>query len=49
MGQESSPSDTYWTDEFSITEADMDRIATHIRQTGQAHDLTEIAQRVVRG
>jgi len=41
--------DTYWTDEFSITEADLDRIAAHIRETGQAHDLTELAKRVVRG
>jgi hypothetical protein len=41
--------DTYWTDEFSITEADLERIAAHIRETGQAHDLTELAKRVVRG
>jgi len=42
-------SDTYWTDEFDITIADLDRIATHIRDTGQAHDLTALARRVVRG
>ncbi|MGQ9584125.1 MAG: hypothetical protein ACUVXG_01835 [Anaerolineae bacterium] len=42
-------SDTYWTKEFEITEADLDRIAGHIEETGQAHDLTTLAQRVVRG
>jgi hypothetical protein len=41
--------DTYWTDEFEITTADLDRIATHIHETGQAHDLTALARRVVRG
>ncbi len=40
---------TYWTQEFDITEADLDRIATRIRETGQAHDLTELAKRVVLG
>ena len=39
----------YWSDEFQVTEADLDRIAAHIRETGQAHDLTELAKRVVRG
>ena len=29
--------------------ADLDRIAAHIRETGQAHDLTALARRVVRG
>ena len=42
-------SDTYWTKEFEITEADLDRIAGHIEETGQAQDLTTLAQRVVRG
>ncbi len=41
--------DRYWTDEFRITEADLERMATYIRETGQAHDLTELAKRVVRG
>lgn len=39
----------YWTDEFQVTQADLERIAAHIRETGQAHDLTELAKRVVRG
>ena len=42
-------SDAYWTNEFEITLADLDRIAAHIRKTSQAHDLTELAKRVVRG
>jgi len=42
-------SDIYWTDEFDITIADLDRIAAHIRETAQAHDLTTLARRVVRG
>ena len=41
--------DTYWTDEFQVTTADLDRIAAYIRETGLAHDLTELAKRVVRG
>lgn len=41
--------DTYWTDEFQVTVADLDRIAAYIRETGLAHDLTELAKRVVRG
>ncbi len=39
----------YWSDEFQVTQADLERIAAHIRETGQAHDLTELAKRVVRG
>jgi len=42
-------SDRYWIEEFQITQADLDRIAAHIRDTGQAHDLTALARRVVRG
>lgn len=42
-------SDRYWIDEFQVTEADLDRISDHIRKTGQAHDLTTLARRVVRG
>ncbi|RMD65814.1 hypothetical protein D6833_02355 [Candidatus Parcubacteria bacterium] len=41
--------DTYWMDEFRVTNADLERIAAYIRETGQAHDLTELAKRVVRG
>jgi len=40
---------TYWADKFGVTTADLDRIATHIRETGQARDLTALARRVVRG
>ena len=39
----------YWSDEFQVTQADLERIAAYIRETGQAHDLTELAKRVVRG
>ncbi|GAB4537276.1 MAG: hypothetical protein Kow0063_23780 [Anaerolineae bacterium] len=42
-------SDTYWTDEFSITEADLERIAAYIQETGQAHDLTTLTRRILRG
>lgn len=42
-------SNIYWIDEFEITTADLDRIATRIRETGQAHDLTALARRLVRG
>jgi len=42
-------SDRYWIEEFQVTQADLDRIAAHIRETGQAHDLTALARRVVRG
>jgi len=42
-------SDRYWIEEFQVTQADLDRIAAHIRDIGQAHDLTALARRVVRG
>jgi hypothetical protein len=42
-------SDRYWTEEFQVTEADLERIVQHVRQTGQAHELTALARRVVRG
>lgn len=42
-------SDRYWIDEFQVTEADLDHISDHIRETSQAHDLTALARRVVRG
>lgn len=42
-------SDRYWLEEFQVTEADLDRIEKHFRETGQAHDLTALARRVVRG
>ena len=42
-------SDAYWTDEFEVTLADLDRLANYIRETGRAHDLTTLAHRVVRG
>jgi hypothetical protein len=42
-------SDSYWRKEFQVTENDLDRIAGYIRETGQAHDLTTLARRVVRG
>lgn len=42
-------SDRYWLEEFQVTQADLDRIANYIRRTGQAHDLTTMARRVVRG
>lgn len=42
-------SDRYWLEEFQVTEADLNRIADHVRETNQAHDLTGLARRVVRG
>jgi hypothetical protein len=42
-------SDHYWIEEFQVTEADLDRTEDYIRETNQAHDLTALAQRVVRG
>jgi hypothetical protein len=42
-------SDRYWIEEFQVTEADLDRIEKHIQETNQAHDLTTLARRVVRG
>ncbi len=42
-------SDRYWIEEFQVTQADLDRIAAHIREMGQARDLTALARRVVRG
>ena len=42
-------SDRYWLSEFQITQVDLERIAAHVRETGQAHDLTALARRVVRG
>jgi hypothetical protein len=42
-------SDIYWTDEFDITTADLERIARRMRETCSAYDLTELAKRVVRG
>ena len=42
-------SDTYWTQEFDITEADLERIARRMRENRRAYDLTELAKRIVRG
>lgn len=39
----------YWEEEFQVTEADLDRITGHIRDTKTAYDLTTLARRVVRG
>jgi hypothetical protein len=42
-------SDRYWVEEFQVTEADLDRVAEHVRATGRAYDLTALVRRVVRG
>jgi len=42
-------SDTYWTEQFDITTADLERIVQRMRETRSAFDLTELAKRVVRG
>ena len=42
-------SDSYWREEFQVIQADLNCIATHIRETTQAHNLTALARRVVRG
>jgi hypothetical protein len=41
--------DHYWQSEFAVTEADVNRLASYIAETDQAHDLTSLARRVVRG
>ena len=41
--------DAYWANEFAITAADLDRIAAHIGETREAHDLTLLTERVIRG
>ena len=42
-------SDAYWTTEFILTEADLDRIAIFIDSSGQAQPLGTLARRVVIG
>jgi hypothetical protein len=42
-------SDRYWIEEFRVTEADLNRIESQMRETGQAYDLTGLARRLVRG
>lgn len=42
-------SDIYWAQQFQLTQADLDRTADYIYKTGQAHDLTMLARRVIRG
>ncbi|MCA9994508.1 MAG: hypothetical protein KDE56_02100 [Anaerolineales bacterium] len=42
-------SDTYWTTEFAITTADLDRLALLIESTVQAQHLSTLAKRVVAG
>ena len=41
--------ENYWTDQFQVTQADLDRIAMHIHSAGQARDLTYLARRMVQG
>lgn len=42
-------SDQYWRDEFTVTTADLERLGDFMAETRQAHDLTALAQRIVRG
>lgn len=42
-------SDEYWQNEFAVTQADMDRLATFITEAGRAQDLTVLVKRVIRG
>ena len=42
-------SDQYWRDEFVVTTADLERLSDFVVETNQAHDLTVLAQRIVRG
>jgi len=42
-------SDHYWQSEFSVTQADMDRLETYIAETSQAHELEALAKRIIRG
>lgn len=41
--------DAFWRREFRVTAADLERIGGYIHSTGQAHDLTTLARRVIRG
>lgn len=41
--------DVYWAEEFRITKADTERIASYIRRNDRAYDFTNLAKRVVRG
>lgn len=42
-------SPTHWTQEFAITQADVDRIAARMEREGCAFDLTDLARRMVCG
>jgi len=42
-------SDRYWTDEFTVTVADLERIENRIRETCKAQDMTTLGERVIRG
>lgn len=42
-------SDSYWIEDFQVTEADLNRIDGQVRETGEAYDLTALARRLVRG
>ncbi|MCI0580064.1 MAG: hypothetical protein L0332_31005 [Chloroflexi bacterium] len=41
--------DRYWTEEFEITTADLDRLAAYIGETGQAQELDSLTRRIIRG
>lgn len=41
--------DAYWTKEFRLTQADLNRLAYYIKKVGQACDETTLAKRVIRG
>jgi hypothetical protein len=42
-------SDHYWQSEFNITEADLNRLGSFIKDANQAQDLTTLVKRVIRG
>ena len=42
-------SDAYWTEAFTVTEADLNRLADFITEKEQAQDLSRLIKRVVRG
>ena len=42
-------SNAYWTEAFTVTEADLNRLAGFIREQKQAQDLSGLVKRVVRG
>jgi len=41
-------SENYWTSDFAVTKADLDRLAQDIDRVGRAYELSELAHNIVR-